>query len=75
VALFKEWRLSTKDNPGSVSANAFCVDRAAIRCLYLWASEQAGIANPVRSWMVAGWPFSPDRLVVEGDTSRYPPRR
>ncbi len=66
LALFKEWRLSAEDNPGSVSPNAFCVDRAAIRCLYLWASEQAGVANPVRSWMVAGGPFSPDRLVVEG---------
>jgi Phage integrase, N-terminal SAM-like domain len=66
LALFKEWRLSAEDNPGCVSPNAFCVDRAAIRCFYLWASEQAGVANPVRSWIVAGGPFSPDRLVVEG---------
>lgn len=56
MALFKEWRLSAEDNPGSVSPNASCVDRAAIRCLHLWASEQAGIANPVRASMVAGGP-------------------
>ena len=66
LALFKEWRLSAEDNPSWVSPNAFCVDRAAIRCFYLWASEQAGVANPVRSWIGdRRAASSPDRLVVE----------
>jgi integrase len=66
LATFKEWRLSAEDNPGCVSANAFSVDRAAIRSFYLWAAEQAGVANPVGVRVVAGGLLGPDRIVVEG---------
>lgn len=60
LAAFKEWRLSAQENPQHVSANSFCVDRAAIRGFYLWAAEQHGIDNPVRaraiatSWVTGG---------------------
>ncbi len=60
LAAFKEWRLSAQENPQHVSADTFCVDRAAIRGFYLWAAEQQGIDNPVRvraiatSWVAGG---------------------
>lgn len=49
LAAFKEWRLSSEENPQHVSANSFCVDRAAIRNFYSWAAEQHGVENPVRA--------------------------
>jgi len=57
LAAFKEWRLSAQANPHHVSANSFCVDRAAIRSFYLWAAQQHGVDNPVRAAaLAASWP-------------------
>ena len=53
LAAFKEWRLSARENPEHVSADTFCVDRAAIRGFYWWAAEQHGIDNPVRARAIA----------------------
>uniref|UniRef100_UPI003F58C7A1 site-specific integrase n=1 Tax=Mycolicibacterium obuense TaxID=1807 RepID=UPI003F58C7A1 len=53
LAAFKEWRLSAAENPQYVSANSFCVDRAAIRGFYLWAAQQHGVDNPVRAGALA----------------------
>ncbi|MEV0297106.1 site-specific integrase [Nocardia sp. NPDC050710] len=48
LAAFKEWRLSTEDNPKHVAPNSFCLDQTAIRRFYGWAAMQHGIENPVR---------------------------
>ncbi|GLP73563.1 integrase [Mycobacterium antarcticum] len=53
LAAFKEWRLSAEGNPKYVSANSFCVDRAAIRSFYSWAAGQHGIDNPVQARAMA----------------------
>jgi site-specific recombinase XerD len=53
LAAFKEWRLSAQMNPQCVGANSFCVDRAAIRGFYLWAAQQHGVENPVRTGALA----------------------
>ena len=69
LAAFKEWRLSAEENPQHVSANSFCVDRAAIRSFYLWAAEQHGIDNPVRARVIATSRVVGGKVVLESTPS------
>lgn len=54
LAAFKNWRMSVECNPDPVSANTFRLDLAAVRKLYLWAADECGVVNPVRSHVLSG---------------------
>ncbi|WP_245562829.1 site-specific integrase [Nocardia araoensis] len=67
LAMFKQWRLSTEENPDAVMPSSFQVDRAAIRRFYEWAARHGRAENPVRvRAIVRGIDGRAAREVLEG---------